>query len=224
MNASYRYLSIAIVILAVSVLFAGCTSGPAANTGQATQAPADTNAGAPGGTNSAASAATTALSLPYGVNISVPADWTRQNVLTSGARDYGFNTVNIANFYSPDAIAGNQNSYTSLGIDVDQNPGLSFEQYFNNATLAVGNTYGSPTVTAQSITLTIGGYKTYELDFQTPQVHGSYYFTDAANTYYIFSFKSQNNDTTIQASRAEITDMVKSISLNPPTVIVTQHR
>ena len=164
-------------------------------------------------------------SLPYGVTISVPADWTRQDVLTSGVRDYGTTTVNIANFYSPNAIPGDQASYIALSVDVDQNPGADFEKYFNNATLAVEKTYGVPTqVEAHSYTITISGYKSYELDFQTAEVKGTYIFTSTENGMYIFAFKVPNKPLAVQAFQGEIVDIYKSIRINPPTVDVTQHR
>ena len=122
MKIFYKYscISIAIVVLvAVFVLFAGCTSQ---STGQS--APAVT--GTPDLTTSpapvAASAGTTSASLPYGVIISYPDTWTRQDVHTNVVRDYGTTTVNIANFYSPDAIPGDTASYNTLSVDVDQNP------------------------------------------------------------------------------------------------------
>jgi hypothetical protein len=198
---SYPCISIAIVVLvAVFVLFAGCTTQPA-------------------------SPRTLSASLPYGVNITYPADWTRQDVLTNGVRDYGTTTLSIANFYSPNAIAGDQASYTSLSVDVDQNPGTDFEKYFNNATLAITKTYGDPTrVSAHSNTLTIAGYKTYELDFETAEVKGTYFFTSTENGMYIFAFKVPNKPLAVQAFQAQITDIYKSIRINPPTVVVTQHR
>ncbi len=164
-------------------------------------------------------------SLPYGVTISVPPDWTRQDVLSSGIRDYGTTTVNIANFYSPNAISGDQSSYTALSVDIDQNPGADFEKYFNNATLAVGKTYGVPTmIEAHSYTITISGYKTYELDFQTPAVKGTYLFTSTENGMYIFAFKVPNKQMAVQVFQSEIVDIYKSIRINSPTVVVTQHR
>ena len=83
-------------------------------------------------------------SLPYGVTISVPKDWERHDVLTSGVRDYGYDTVNIANFFSPNEVPGDSQSYNSLSVDVDQNVQEDFDQYFNNATLAIGKTYSTP--------------------------------------------------------------------------------
>jgi len=215
-------IGIAVVMLvAVSVLFTGCTQpagqqiplatgSPGGNSGQGAPAPVST------GVNE---------SLPYGVNISVPADWTRQDVLTSGVRDYGTTTVNIANFYSPAAIPGDQASYIALSVDVDQNPGADFEKYFNNATLAVGKTYGVPIqIEAHSYTITISGYKSYELDFQTAEVKGTYIFTSTENGMYIFAFKVPNKPLAVQAFQGEIVDIYKSIRINPPIVDVPPHR
>jgi hypothetical protein len=222
MFSGYPCIGIAVVMLvAVAVLFTGCTQPagqqtplatgpPGGNSGQGAPAPVSTNVSA---------------SLPYGVTISVPADWTRQDVLTGGVRDYGTTTVNIANFYSPDAIPGDQASYIALSVDVDQNPGADFEKYFNNATLAVGKTYGVPLLTdAHSYTITISGYKSYELDFQTAEVKGTYIFTSTENGMYIFAFKVPNKPLAVQAFQGAIVDMYKSIRINPPTADVIQHR
>jgi len=224
-------LRIAVVVLvAVSVLFTGCTS----NSGQgmpapvSTPAPASTSAavGTPAPVGTSAPVGThMSSSLPYGVTISVPADWTRQDVLASAVRDYGTTTVNIANFYSPNAISGDPASYIALSVDVDQDPGVDFEKYFNNATLAVGKTYGVPTmIEAHSYTMTISGYKSYELDFQTPDVKGTYLFTSTENGMYIFAFKVPNKSLAVQAFQNQIVDIYKSIRISPPTVVVTQHR
>src|SRR5665647_466051 len=227
----YACLRITVVVLvAVSVLFTGCTS----NSGQgipapvSTPAPASTSAvvstPAPVGTSAPAGTHISA-SLPYGVTISVPADWTRQDVLASAVRDYGTTTVNIANFYSPNAISGDQASYIALSVDVDQDPGADFEKYFNNATLAVGKTYGVPTmIEAHSYTMTISGYKSYELDFQNPDVKGTYLFTSTENGMYIFAFKVPNQSLAVEAFQHQIVDIYKSIRISPPTDVVTQHR
>jgi hypothetical protein len=220
--SGYPCISIAIVVLvAVSVLFTGCTQPAGQQTPRPTGPPGvTTGQGAPVPVSTDVSA-----SLPYGVTISVPADWTRQDVLTGGVRDYGTTTLNIANFYSPNAIPGDKASYTSLSVDVDQNPGADFEKYFNNATLAVTKTYGDPTtVEAHSYTIPISGYKSYELDFQTAEVKGTYIFTSTENGMYIFAFKVQNKPRAVLAFQGAIVDIYTSIKINPPTVVVTQHR
>jgi hypothetical protein len=164
-------------------------------------------------------------SLPYGLTLSVPADWKRQDVLLGGARDYGTTTENIANFYSPNTIPGDQSSYVVLSVDVDQNPGTDFEKYFNNATVAVQKTYDVLTeAEVHSYTLMISGYKSYELDFQTGQVKGTYIFTSTENGMYIFSFRTQNKRQAVQEFQNNIVNIYKSIRINPPTVDVTPHR
>jgi hypothetical protein len=224
----YPCTGIAVIVLVViAVLFTGCTSptdqkippatgSPGVTAGQGAPAPASTDVPANTGVGA---------SLPYGVTISVPADWTRQDVLSSGVRDYGTTTLNIANFYSPNAITGDPASYTSLSVDVDQNPGADFEKYFNNATLAVGKTYGVPTqIEAHSYTIPISGYKSYELDFQTDEVKGTYIFTSTENGMYIFAFKVPNKPRAVRVFQGAIVDIYTSIRINPPTVVVTQHR
>ena len=230
MNTFSRYpcTGIAVAVLVViTVLFTGCTSptdqkipaatgSPGVTAGQGTPAPAGTPV--PATTH-------VSTSLPYGVTISVPSDWTRQDVLTSGVRDYGTTTLNIANFYSPNAIPGDKASYTSLSVDVDQNPGADFEKYFNTATIAVAKTYGNPaTVEAHSYTIPVSGYKSYELDFQTAEVKGTYIFTSTENGMYIFAFKVPNKPPAVRVFQKEFVDMYQSIRINPPTVVVTQHR
>jgi hypothetical protein len=218
----YPCTGIAVIVLVViTVLFTGCTSPTDQKIPPATGSSGVTaGQGAPAPVSTKVSA-----SLPYGVTISVPADWTRQDVLTSGVRDYGTTTVNIANFYSPNAITGDQASCTSLSVDVDQDPGADFEKYFNTATLAVTKTYGDPTtVEAHSYTIPISGYKSYELDFQTAEVKGSYIFTSTENGMYIFAFKVPNKPRAVQVFQGAIVDIYKSIRISPPTVVVTRHR
>jgi hypothetical protein len=224
----YTCTGIAVVVLiAIWVLFTGCTSPTDQKIPAATGSPGVTagqGAPAPASTSVAANTGVSA-SLPYGVTISVPADWKRQDVLMGGVRDYGTTTENIANFYSPNTIPGDQSSYVVLSVDVDQSPGTDFEKYFNNATLAVQKTYDVLTeVEVHSYTLMISGYKSYELDFQTDQVKGTYIFTSTENGMYIFSFKVQNKRQAVQEFQSNIVDIYKSIRIHPPTVVVTPHR
>ncbi|MCX6697833.1 MAG: hypothetical protein NTV84_09860 [Methanoregula sp.] len=162
-------------------------------------------------------------SLPYGVTVSYPNDWERQNVLTSGVRDYGQNTVNIANFYSPNEIPGDTLSYNSLSIDVDQNVQADLDTYFNQATLAIGKTY-DPQMEAHSYSLKIAGYDSYELDFQSKDVKGSYIFTNADGSIYIFAFKGPTKPIAVKALSGEIVNMYKSIQLNPPVPSIPKQR
>ena len=220
--SGYPRIGIAVVVLIViTMIFTGCTSPTDKKIPSATGSPGATaGQGAPAPVSTRVSA-----SLPYGVTISVPADWTRQDVLPGGVRDYGTTTVNIARFSSPNAISGDPASHTALSVDVDQDPGADFEQYFNKATIAVAKTYGNPTtVEAHSYTIPVSGYKSYELDFQSAEVKGTYIFTSTENGMYIFSFRVPNKQRAVQAFQKEIVDIYQSIRINPPAVVVTQHR
>lgn len=163
--------------------------------------------------------------LPYGVTISYPQDWDRKDVGTTGARDYGRTTTNIANFFSPFAVPSDISSYTTLAIDIDQSPGMELEQYFNLATVAIGEREGSPIqITKHSYRLKISGYKSYELDWQTKDTRGVYIFTAAKDDVYIFSFRSPNKAPASGAFSAEIEKMYKSVILNPPDPSLVKHR
>jgi hypothetical protein len=204
--SGYPYIPVAIVVLvAVFVLFAGCTSEPDKIPGNQ---PAS-QATAIGGTGS--------TSLPYGVSIAVPATWTREDLLTTRENDYGTTTVTIARFTSPVTIPGDAASRNTLTVDFDQSPGGDFEVYFNQATLALEKTYdtASPPGIVKSSTLDISGYKSYEVDFQSSEVKGSYIFTSTEKGMYIFAFKGPNQPVPVHSLVREIVDIYKSIKITP---------
>jgi hypothetical protein len=209
MKTFYRYPEIAIVLLvAAAVLVAGCTSDSSKIPGgQATLAPAAAPGTVPG-----------SATLPYGVSLTVPADWTREDMLTSDVRDYGTRTIRIAQFTSPVTIPGDAASQNTLSIDLDQNPGGDFEVYFNQATLALEQTYKTQLDShsiVKSSTLQIAGFKSYEVDFQTSEVKGSYIFTSTDKGMYIFAFKGPYKPVPVQALQMEIVSIYKSIAINP---------
>jgi hypothetical protein len=200
-----------IVLVVVSVLFAGCNSQPAGQPAP-TQAPVTIVAAPP-----VTVGATGSVSLPYGVSITVPATWTREDIMASGIKDYGRTTTTISWFSSPATIPGDMASMNSLTVDIDQNPGADFEAYFNQATLAVEKS--STTQTNRSLvkssTLQISGYKSYEPDFQNPDVKGSYIFTSTEKGMYIFSFLGKNEPVPVHALEGDIVDITKSIKITP---------
>ena len=209
-----------ILLLSLAVLSAGCTS-PVAPAVPVTAAPTTVPVPAAPVQTTVVQVITT--NLPSGITISYPSDWERQDVLTSGVRDYGQDTVNIANFFSPNEIPGDPRSYNSLSIDLDRNVAGDFDTYFNQATLAVGKTYGTQ-MEAHSYTIKISGYDSYELDFQTRDVKGTYIFTKVDGSIYIFAFKGPNKPLVVTALSDEIVDMYKSIQLNPTTTPVPKQR
>jgi len=209
-----------ILILALAICLAGCAQTSSQGTAVTTAPTASPGQKAPVQT---AIAPTSPANLPYGVTISYPSDWERQDVLGTGVRDYGKNTVNIANFYSPNEVLGDTASYNSLSIDVDLDVKEDFDTYFNHATLALGKSY-DPQMEAHSYTRKISGYDAYELDFQSKDVKGTYIFTNAGGLMYIFAFKGPTKPLSVSALQGEIEGMQKSITLNPPVPAVVKQR
>ena len=171
--------------------------------GQSTPAPVSTDVSA---------------SLPYGVSLSIPADWTRQDVLTSGVRDYGTTTINIANFYSPSAITGDQASFTSLKGRCRPEPRSGLREVLQQRDpgrgkdLRQSDNSGGPRVCST-------GYPAKnrtDLDFQSVEVKGTYIFTSTENGMYIFAFRVQNKPQAVRAFQSEIVDIYKSIRIDPP--------
>jgi len=217
-----------VVLVSVSVLFSGCSSPTDQRIPPVTATPGGTATPGYGGTATgtpAPSSTGVSASLPYGVTLTVPADWTRKDVMADGVRDYGTTTLNIANFYSPYAIPGDFSSYIVLSVDVDRNPGTDFEGYFNSATIAVQKTYDAHThAEIHSFSRKISGYKSYELDLLTGQVKSMYLFTSTENGMYIFTFKVPNKPLAVQAFNSAVVDIYQSIRINPPVVEVTWQR
>jgi hypothetical protein len=167
----------------------------------------------------------TTTGLDYGITLSYPVNWRKEETNVKAMRDYGRNTINIANFYSPDitsdrvSVAGanpDKSKYTSLSIYVDPVAVPDFERYFNLATLAVQNKYESVEITKRNVVLRISitntfpaGYKTYELDFDTPTMRGRYLFTNVDGTIYIFAFRNPS------PYSKEVEDIYKSIIIEP---------
>lgn len=230
-HGSRRFLLVPagiVIAMVFSIAVTGCIAPFPSRDMPATPVPSATPATAagatPGPTTTAGELPLTA-NLPYGVTISYPQDWERQDVGTSGARDYGRTTINIANFFSPLAVPKDALSYTTLAVDIDQSPGMDLEQYFNLATVALGEREGSPiAITKHSFQLRISGYNSYELDWLTKDTRGLYIFTGANGNIYIFSFRSQNELPASVAFSGEIEEIYKSIRLTPPDPSLVKHR
>jgi len=177
-------------------------------------------------------AKTTAV-LSEGVTITYPSDWEKEEVSETSLRDYGRVTTNIANFYSPDITSDraylaqpnvDTSSYTSLSIDVDPNPVSEFDQYFNLVTIALQKYYGHIDITKHNYQLKISqtdtfqGYESYQMDFDTTNMRGSYIFTNVDGTIYIFAFKNPSPYST------EVQDIYKSIKIVNPESPEQKHR
>ena len=167
----------------------------------------------------------TTADLKYGVIISYPVDWRKEETDITVLSDYGPDVINIANFYSPDitsdrAFAASPNpdtsGYTILNVDVDPVAASDFEQYFNLATIAIEKQYKDAEITKRNVVLKLSvtdtfpaGYKSYELDFDTKDMRGKYIFTNVHGTIYIFSFRNPS------PYSKEVENIYKSIIILP---------
>jgi starvation-inducible outer membrane lipoprotein len=152
-------------------------------------------------------AATTAIPtktviLSNGMTISYPITWEMEESSDTSLRDYGRVTTNIANFFSPTTYNG---KYVTFSIDVDPETISDNDRYFNLATVAVQNTFGTIEITHH----TQMGYtepctmcKTYNLEFEADletrtdsgidkrTLQRWYHFIDADGTFYIITINN----------------------------------
>ncbi len=101
----------------------------------------------------------------YQINMSYPSDWQEQDVDPSSCwapRDYGDNTCNIVNFFSPSASDG---SYRVFSIDVGNPSLLPLQTYFNQVTFALENNYPGFQIAKNTVQQSISSNLAYELEF-----------------------------------------------------------
>ena len=234
-------VAVSALILVCAIFFSGCVAGPAnPTTSNNLQTPAATVSPAPVVAQTTAATGTgvsryaaSVANLPYGVSIMYPGDWEMKVACETSMRDYGRSTTNIANFFSPDITSDraakaqpnvDKSTYTSLSIDVDPVPVSDFEQYFNLVAIALQNKYGHIDITKHNYQLQISqtasfqGYKSYQMDFDTTGLRGSYIFTNVEGTIYIFAFRNPTPYSN------EIQDIYKSIRIEPPTSAIQKSR
>lgn len=167
--------------------------------------------------------ATTVAHLSNGITLSYPSDWEKQELSETSLRDYGRVTTNIVNFFSPNTpgltMATNPDGhpYTTVSIDVDPESVSDNDRYFNLATVALENKYGSIEIThhMQSDAFNrieeCSGCKDYNLEFKTKIVERWYHFSSVDGRFYIITINnpSLNND--------EVYNMLKSTKIVLPT-------
>ena len=101
----------------------------------------------------------------YQITMSYPSDWQEQDVDPSSCRaprDYGDNTCNIVNFFSPRASDG---SYRVFSIDVGNPSLLPLQTYFNQMTFALENNYPGFQIAKNTAQQSISNNVACELEF-----------------------------------------------------------
>jgi hypothetical protein len=234
MDNRYFLRSACLTLLIVPLLmFSGCTSSTPTDNSSSVSAPSVVTPHQNSSSVSqqtaatimatATSVATTVAHLSHGVTLSYPSVWEIQELSETEPRDYGRNTTNIANFFSPDTpgltMATNPDGhpYTTVSIDVDPNPVSDNDRYFNLATAALENKYGSIEITHHMQTGSFNrieecsGCKDYNLEFKTKTVERWYHFSSVDGRFYIITINnpSLNND--------EVYNMLKSTKIVLPT-------
>lgn len=220
-------ISLALVCL---ILAAGCSSSTTQPTGGfATQtiAPAPVTSAqtpeqAPAAPTVASTAATTAatavpvktISLSSDMTLAYPSDWEMETPGDTALRDYGQYTKNLANFYSP-TVNG---KYTTVSVDLDPQQVEDNDQYFNLATVAVQNYYGTIQIThhsqlsnAVSMISACSVCKHYNLEFDTKTLDKWYHFIDDDGTFYIFSVNNPD------LNHDQVMELLKSVKITPVT-------
>ncbi len=138
-------------------------------------------------------------------------------------RDYGRNTLNVVNFFSP----GND-SYATFSVDVDPSSTTDLEKYYNLAVIALQDDYPHWIMTKHDAQLRVSGNSAYSVYYQVPldnnvnTDYGLQVYTIVQGTPYIFSYEGTNISPTndvYAANIGEAQDMIRSVSISP--VIVT---
>jgi hypothetical protein len=157
----------------------------------------------------------------YGITLSYPKDWEMQESGQLAVRDYGRNTLNVVNFFSP-----GKDSYVTFSVDVDPSSTTDLEKYYNLAVIALQDYYPHWVMTKHDAQLRVSGNSAYSIDYMTPlddninTDYGHQVYTIVQGTPYIFTYQGTNISPTndvYAANLGEAQDMIRSISISPMT-------
>ncbi|MGB8219770.1 MAG: hypothetical protein WCE46_05240 [Methanoregula sp.] len=229
-----------VVILVLGIFSAGCTTSTANSSGspaetavQAQNTPTSLPITAtsavvtttlPAAATTAAVQYTTYTNSQYGITLSYPSDWEMQESGQLAIRDYGRDTINVVNFFSP----GND-SYVTFSVDVDPSTTTDLGKYYNLAVIALQNYYPYLVMTKHDAQLEVSGNLAYSIDYQVPlddninSGYGHQVYTIVEGTPYIFSYEGANISPTndvYAAHLGEAQDMIRSVTISPVTSTV----
>ena len=225
-----------VVILVLGIFIAGCTTTPATSSGTPAQTTVQAQSTPPLSsttnpetvTTLPAAATTTAVQYAtytnsqYGITLSYPKGWEAQEAGDLAVRDYGKDTINIVNFYSP-----GKDSYVTFSVDVDPSTTTDLEKYYNTAILALQKSYPHWEMTKHNAQLKISDNFAYRIDYRishedsTKSDYGLQAYTIVKGTPYIFTYQAKDlnpTDETYTANLEEAQAMIKSVSITPVTV------
>jgi hypothetical protein len=234
MNKTKTTFSVCIVVILVLGIFtAGCTTTSTTSPGTPAQTTVQAqNIQTPlSATNTPGTAATTPAvqystytNSPYGITLQYPKDWEAQEAGDLAVRDYGKETINIVNFYSP-----GKDSYVTFSVDVDPSTTTDLEKYYNTAIIALQKSYPHWEMTKHNAQLKVSDNFAYRIDYRishedsTKTDYGLQVYTIVKGTPYIFTYQAKDltpTDETYTANLDEAQDMIKSVSITPVTVTI----
>jgi len=236
-NPKIAFSILIVVILVLGIFCAGCTTGTASSSGSPTETPVQAqNTPTPLTVTATSAAVTTTLPVAattaavqyamytnsqYGITMSYPSDWEMQESGQLAVRDYGRNTLNVVNFFSP----GND-SYATFSVDVDPATTTDLGKYYNLAVVALQDYYPYLVMTKHDAQLDVSGNLAYSIDYQVPledninSGYGHQVYTIVQGTPYIFSYEGTNISPTndvYAAHLGEAEDMIRNVTISPVT-------
>ncbi|MGA2698642.1 MAG: hypothetical protein ABSE74_03270 [Methanoregula sp.] len=227
-----------VVLLVPGIFIAGCTTTTAPSPGtpaqtsvqgqststpsSATNPPETVTTTLPAAVTPSAVQYATYTNSQYGITLSYPKDWEMQESGQLAVRDYGRNTINVVNFFSP----GND-SYVTFSVDVDPSSTTDLEKYYNLAVIALQDYYPHWVMTKHDAQLKVSDNFAYSVYYLVPlddninTDYGLQVYTIVQGTPYIFSYEGTNISPTndvYAANLGEAQDMIKSVSISSVTV------
>jgi len=230
-----------IVILALGIFSAGCTSNTSTSPVTPTVTPAPpltpdqtvlpttnpeattTAIMAAASTTIPASAATTQAQYKtytnsqYGISLLYPKGWEVEESGKLAMRDYGRETTNVVNFFSP-----GKNTYVTFSVDVDPTTTTDLEKYYNTAVLALQAYYPHWEMTKHSASMKVSDSNAYRIDYRVTHTdtnkldYGVQVYTIVKGTPYIFTYQGNDllpEDEVFSANLDEAQDMIKSVKI-----------
>jgi hypothetical protein len=158
----------------------------------------------------------------YRISIPYPDTWEKEEPNSFDVRDYGENTINIVNFFSPGKVP----CYATFSIDVDTQNSEDLEQYYNTAVLDLQKYYRNLgydwKITKHNAQFAVSGNPAYRLEFEIDKSTGCgqgttniiQIYTMVKGTPYIITYDRGPDESGIWKETIET--MIKSMKITSP--------
>ena len=153
----------------------------------------------------------------YRISMIYPADWEKEELKQLALQDYGQETINIVNFYSPSI----KSDYNTFSIDIDPNCKTDIDDYYNHAIVALQDYWGSIKVTRHMSNWGISDNIANRIDYlyfdseNNREQEAIFIVTKLDEDIYIISFRGY--DYVFDDNLDEAEAILKSIKITPKT-------